>query len=203
MLYYAVWPLGKLQTTIIELQDEWEALRAISAQPSLPPDVPCRPDTLDWSQLEAQARQEQAANADNNPYGIDNEFWIGLQQRMGQQIKDNTGQKYIDGMHQSDEWLDLELLLKTLTEVGAQPLLLSRPINGTYFSALGVTPQARQTAYYDRLRQLAQRYGVPVVDFQDHDMDKYFNIDPTSHTSRLGWVFVDQTLDAFYHGTLR
>jgi poly-D-alanine transfer protein DltD len=203
MLYYAVWPLGKLQTTIIELQDEWEALRAISAQPSLQPDVPCRSTTLDWPRLEAQARQEQAAQADNNPYGIDNEFWIGLQQRMGLQIKDNTGQKYIDGMHQSDEWLDLELLLKTLTEVGAQPLLLSRPINGTYFSALGVTPQARQTGYYDRLRQLAQRYGVPVVDFQDHDMDKYFSIDPTSHTSRLGWVYVDQTLDAFYHGTLR
>ncbi len=201
--YYVVWPLGKLQTAIIELQDEWDALQAILTQPDLPPETPCRPATLNWPLLETQARQEQIASANSNPYGIDNEFWVGLQERMKQQIKDDTGAKYIAGMQQSDEWLDLEILLKTLTELGAQPLLLSRPINGTYFSALGVTAQARQTTYYDRLRQLAQRYAVPVVDFQDHDMDKYFSIDPTSHTSRLGWIYVDQTLDAFYHGTLR
>ncbi len=203
VLYYAVWPLGKLQTAIIELQDEWEALQAIMAQPHLPPAEPCRPATLNWPLLEKQARQEQAASANNNPYGIDNDFWLGLRERMGQQIKDNTGQKYIDDMQQSAEWLDLEILLKMLTEVGAQPLLLSRPINGTYLSVLGITAQARQTIYYDRLRQLAQRYAVSLVDFQDHDTDRYFNIDPTSHTSRLGWVYVDQTLDAFYHGTLR
>ncbi len=203
VLYYAVWPLGKLQTAIIELQDEWSALQTILAQPDLPSRTPCRPATLDWSQLEMQARQAQIASANNNPYGIDNTFWLGLQERMGQKIDANTGQSFIDDMQQSDEWFDLEILLKALTELGAQPLLLSRPINGAYWTALGVSAQARQVNYYDRLQQLAQRYHVPVVDFQEHDMDKYFSIDPSSHTSRLGWVYVDQTLDAFYHNTLR
>ncbi len=203
VLYYATWPLGKLQTTIIELQDEWAVLQAIWAQPNLPSDQPCQPAALNWPQLEAQARQEHAASANNNPYGIDNEFWLGLQDRMGQKIDANAGQAFIDDMQQSAEWLDLEILLRTLTELGARPLLLSRPINGTYWTALGVSAQTRQTIYYDRLRQLAQRYHVPVVDYQDHDTDKYFNVDPTSHTSRLGWVYVDQTLDAFYHDTLR
>ncbi len=203
VLYYAVWPLGKLQTTIIELQDEWETLQAILAQPHLPPDQACQPAALDWPLLETQARQAQAASANNNPYGIDNQFWMGLQERMKQKIEANAGQAFIDDMQHSDEWIDLEILLKTLTELGAQPLLLSRPINGTYWTALGVSAPARQTIYYDRLRQLAERYHVPIVDFQDHDLDKYFNIDPSSHTSRLGWIYVDQTLDAFYHNTLR
>ncbi len=203
VLYELVWPLGKLQTTILELQDQWEAWQTILAQPDLPSSQPCQPATLNWPQLEAHARQAQIASAENNPYGIDNKIWLGLQARMEQQMKDQAGSKYIAGMQQSAEWLDLEILLKTLTEAGAQPLLLSRPINGAYWAALGISAPLRQTIYYDRLRQLAQHYHVPVVDFQDHDTDKYFNVDPTSHTSRLGWVYVDQTLDAVYHNTLR
>ncbi len=203
VFYYAVWPLGKLQTMILELQDEWEALQTILTKPDLPLSAPCRRATLNWPLLEAQARQAQIASANNNPYGIDNTFWLGLQSRLPQQIENNAGLKYIEDMQQSDEWFDLEILLKTLTELGAQPLLLSRPINGTYWAALGVSAQARQTGYYNRLQQLAQHYDVPVVDFQDHDTDKYFSVDPSSHTSRLGWIYVDQALDSFYHDVLR
>ncbi len=200
--YYAAWPLGKLQTAIIELQDQWAALQAVQGQPPLPAGT-CQPATLDWPQLAAKARQEQAASANNNPYGIDNQFWQGLRERMKQHLVDGTGQTYITETQSSAEWVDLEILLKTLNEAGAQPLLLSRPINGTYWTELGVTAPIRQAIYYDRLQQLAERYHVPLVDFQDHDTDKYFNVDPTSHTSRLGWVYVDQALDAFYHNTLR
>ncbi len=202
-LYYAVWPLGKLQTAILELQDELKALQTIGAQSHRQPDAPCRPAALDWPRLTLQAGQEQTGRANNNPYGIDNDYWLNLQKRFEQKVKANAGQAFITSMQQSAEWTDLEILLKTLTEAGAQPLLLSRPINGTYWTALGVSAQDRQTFYYGRLQQLAQRYGVPVVDFQEHDMDKYFGVDPSSHTSGLGWVYVDQTLDAFYHGTLR
>jgi len=59
VLYYAVWPLGKLQTAIIRLQDQWEALQAILTQPHLPPNEPCRPATLNWPQLEAQASKNK------------------------------------------------------------------------------------------------------------------------------------------------
>jgi len=68
---------------------------------------------------------------------------------MKQQLKHNAGLKYISDMQQSDEWFDLEILLKTLTESGAQPLLLSRPLNGTYWTELGVSAPVRQAIYYD------------------------------------------------------
>ena len=36
---------------------------------------------------------------------------------------------------------------------------------------------------------------MPLVDFQQYVTDIYFSIDQGSHTSREGWVYVDQTLD--------
>ncbi len=41
---------------------------------------------------------------------------------------------------------------------------------------------------------------MPLVDFQQYTNDPFFTIDLLSHTSREGWVVVDQTLDAYYHG---
>ena len=201
-LYYAIWPLGKLQTTVLELQDHWETLQTIEAQHSLDPAISRKPAAIDWSALEIKVTEEQKARTDNNPYGIDNAFWGGLRDRFQQKAEAKEGQSFIGNMALSAEWTDLDILLRTLTELGARPLLLSRPINGSYWEALGVTEQARQTTYYARLQQLAQRYNAPIVDFQDHDNDKYFNVDPSSHTSSLGWVYVDQTLDAFYHDLL-
>src|SRR5262249_17377482 len=84
---------------------------------------------------------------------------------------------------------------------GADTLLLSQPIPGKYYDRLGISAEAR-SVYYDRLRQVAGKYNVPVVDFQDHDNDIYFVTDPNSHLSREGWAYYDRALDAFYHGIL-
>jgi poly-D-alanine transfer protein DltD len=43
---------------------------------------------------------------------------------------------------------------------------------------------------------------VPLLDFAEHDTDKYFLIDPWSHLSRKGWIYFDRALDAFYHDAL-
>jgi D-alanine transfer protein len=86
-------------------------------------------------------------------------------------------------------------------ELGAQPLVISQPIPGIYYDYVGISGQAR-LQYYSRLRALGAQYGVPVVDFENHDTDSYFVTDPNSHLSRLGWVYYDQALDAFFHGTL-
>ncbi len=67
--------------------------------------------------------------------------------------------------------------------------------------ALGV-PLSARTQFYDRLEESVNAYGFPLLDFRQYDGDKYFVIDLFSHISRKGWVYVDQTLDAFYHGTL-
>ena len=96
------------------------------------------------------------------------------------------------------EWSDLELLLRTLRELGARPLLLSMPLDGEGFDRFGVSPAAR-AEFYDRLESLAARYGFPLVDFRDHDEDRRFLADTHDHLSAEGWLYYDAALDDFYH----
>jgi poly-D-alanine transfer protein DltD len=78
---------------------------------------------------------------------------------------------------------------------------MSRPINGTVYTVIGISPHAQQH-YYNKLQALVNSYNLPLVDFQQYTSDRYFSVDGDSHTSREGWVIVDQTLDAFYHGNI-
>ena len=110
-------------------------------------------------------------------------------------------QHYITNMEASKEWGDLGLVLEILSQLGAKPLIMSRPINGTLFTASGISPQAQQV-YYDKLQALVNGYHMSLVDFHQYTNDRYFSIDQGSHTSRKGWVIVDHALDTFYHADI-
>ncbi len=75
-------------------------------------------------------------------------------------------------------------------------------MNVHLWEALGVSEQA-QNIYYGKLNKIVNRYHMPLVDYQQYGTDIYFSIDQSSHTSREGWVYVDQILDSFYHGQLQ
>jgi D-alanine transfer protein len=202
-LYYAVWPVGKLWTLVLELQDQWEALTFLWARPQLQVPAPHASAVIDWQALAAKAEQEQEAHANNNPFGFDNTIWFTRYQNpTSDRYSLSFDQAAITNLQQTLEWTDLDILLRTLKEMGAEPLIMSRPINAPYWEARGVTAQDRQ-AYYNRLSQVVASYGMPLVDFRDHETDKYFNSDASSHTSRKGWVYVDKAMDEFFHGTLR
>ncbi|MCL5025879.1 MAG: D-alanyl-lipoteichoic acid biosynthesis protein DltD [Chloroflexi bacterium] len=205
--YYALLPLGKVQTLVLQLQDHWETFSYIQDQKGgrhpLDPDVSHEAATLDWSALLQKAEREQLQHADNNPFGFDNQAWVNrLRPDVVKQKSSRNDTQFLKNLGQSAEWTDLDLLLRGLRDLDAQPLILSMPIQGKYYDYTGVSARARQ-AYYDKLRQVVEPYGVPVLDFADHDGDKYFLIDPGAHVSREGWIYYDQALDAFYHDALR
>jgi D-alanine transfer protein len=199
-LYYAVWPLGKLWTSILELQDHWEVLTSIWANPGLNPDVPRVPAAVDWTALAARAEQEQMAATTNNPYGIDDDTWNTYVNKAPKRYASRDSAA-LQRLGQSAEWTDFDILLRVLTDMGAQPLILSRPANLTYWEAMGVSP-AVSRAYYDKLHQATDGYAVPAADFHEYDQDKYFSSDAASHTSRKGWVYINKAMDDFYHGVL-
>ena len=94
---------------------------------------------------------------------------------------------FLRTLETSQEWVDLELLLRELTELGARPLLLSMPIHGGWYDQCGVRYTARR-AYYQKLREIGARYHAAVVDFADHDADRSFCRDRMGHLrSRSGW----------------
>jgi D-alanine transfer protein len=199
LLYNAMLALGKLDCLVLRLQDHWETRAFIKEQKNLVEKVERLTYRIDWPRLLAEAEKEQVASANNNPFGFDNRFWKDVYRAETEQKKwARDDAKFLRQLDGSAEWTDLHTLLFAMKQLGVHPLLLSRPINGVYWSQLGVSEHARQM-YYLKLRNLACGWGVPLQTFAEHEEDKYFSIDLWSHTSRKGWVYIDEALDQFYH----
>jgi D-alanine transfer protein len=201
LAYYLALPLGQLDLLVLRLQDHWALLQYIQQNPTLVPDPLHKPSVIDWNARIAEARKIQTTNTSSNPYGVDNTVWEqGYKDLFAKKIP--SGQydnKYLGELQASEEWADLDILLHILKELGAQPLLLSQPFNGRQWDALGWS-QASRSVYYKKLRQEAAKFGYPVVDLQGHESDPLFVVDTSSHPSRVGLVYTNQVLDAFYHG---
>jgi D-alanine transfer protein len=200
--YMATLPLGKLKQAVMEVQDRWATFSFMQARPH--PDTAVMPRAADihWSTLMQTAEAEQQSQANNNEFGFDNAIWVSKYARLVAERHDQFSDAwFVDNLQHTAEFTDLAILLRGLSELGAQTLVLSQPLPGTYYNYIGVSAAAR-AEYYARLREVAAIYDVPVVDFADHDGDVYFVTDPNSHLSRKGWTYYDRALDAFYHGNL-
>jgi len=201
ILYYLMWPLGELQTTILRMQDHYEVLLYIWTN-HIDPNVQKDPKAIDWNATHESALAEQIKNTSTNPYGVENFMWwyfdrITLPEPVG-----SNNDLYTKNLLNSQEWTDFKILLIVLQQLGAKPLILSRPLNVPLWEVMGVTEDT-QDIFYDKLHSVADPFNMPLMDFRQYDHDKYFSIDQGSHTSRDGWVYIDQTLDAFYHGQLK
>ena len=203
LLYYLSVPVGWLQTQVIRLQDHWEVLSWIFSRPQDLAPVQRQVYAINWQAEIAKAKTLQSRLTTLNPYGIENPDWNDHYKRtLEKKVAPGSGDDYfIQKMSNSKEWQDLDILLSVLKEAGAQPLILSRPLNGTLWNAMGVSAAARRV-YYDRLEKTVQPYGFPLVDFANQDTNRLFSIDLLSHTSRVGWIYVDHVLDDFYHGKI-
>ena len=200
-LYYGAFPLGKLQTLALRLQDHWETLAYIRQRPDLSPEVPRRAERLDWESLTAQAEHEAERRADNNPFGFDAEYWRRNGDSLLRERGRGTDGAYRRSLREEMDWDDLPLLLRGLRELGAEPLILSVPIKGVFSDYWGVSFAAR-AEYYHQVREVTKPYRVRLLGFEEFDRDQYFTAD-RSHPSQKGWIYYDRALDAFYHGTLR
>jgi D-alanine transfer protein len=97
------------------------------------------------------------------------------------------------------EWTDLELLLRTMRELGAEPLLLSMPVEDIRLEVYGADAKLRN-AYVQRLDALAEQYHLRLIDFREHERDPAFLVDFLDHLSGKGWLYYDKALDDFFHG---
>jgi D-alanine transfer protein len=174
----AIWPLGKLQNTILDLQDHFEALVYILGRSRGIPQRESRqfnPRTVagDSGQKAVTTEALDASRSDRD---------VAFRARIAA----------------ASEWIDLELLFRAVAELGAQPLILSMPIDNTRADVRGVSRSARQV-YYERMSQLAQRYHFPLIQFEDHDADPGFLIAHREHPSPQGWMYYNRALDDFFH----
>jgi poly-D-alanine transfer protein DltD len=185
-----VWPAGKAQSLLLELQDHLTALHYIRYRLKSAPQL--HSEMIDWSQLVAKASKTKPSDAGR----IENASAFDRQIPRG-----SRDAAFKNGINRSPAWVDLELLLRALASARAQPLILSMPVPGEFYDHAGVSRSARDD-YYTKMRALVQRYHFPVVEFQEHDEDTPFLIRHASHLTAKGWAYYDRTLDDFFHGRL-
>ena len=107
-----IWPVGKLQNLMLDLQDHFEALLYILGGGRTIPDWlrPIHPHN-------ARARKVTDAEA---------EFIAS--ESLGASLPTRDARFRIQ-IAASSEWTDLELLFRTLAELQGEPLMLSMPID--------------------------------------------------------------------------
>ena len=202
--YEALLPLGMMHNAMLRYQDHLNVVGYLWTHPVKTsfPTSPRSAPPLDWPMLHRQAEAVYRAHSNNNAFGLANEKWDSVIRQETLRLR-NTGteEAFLRTLEKSQEWTDLELLLRELNELGARPLLLSMPIHGGWYDYCGVTYTARR-AYYEKLRGMSARYHVPVVDFADHDADRSFCRDPMGHLAPDGLLYYDQVLDGFFHGAI-
>ena len=182
VILMAMWPLAKLQNLILDLQDQFEALVYIVGGGKPVPN---------WLRPPSPRR-------------------VHLHRATAGDSWETTTVESLDTIHPAkdatfrarvataSEWIDLELLFRTLIELRVRPLILSMPIDA--YAARGVSRSAREV-YYDRLRDLARRYHLPLIEFEDHDADPTFLIAHREHPTPKGWMYYNRALDSFFHKT--
>ena len=202
--YDAVLPLGMMHNAILRYQDHWSVVCYLWKHPekTSTSSSPLGTPTLDWPMLYRQADTLYRAHSDNNEFGLDNEKWD--HELRGETLKlqnARSDETFLRTLERNQEWVDLELLLRELNELGARPLLLSMPVHGAWYDRCGITYDARR-AYYEKLRQFGERYHTPVVDFADRDADLTFCHDTMGHLAPSGLVHYNQVLDGFFHDVI-
>jgi len=176
MVLMGIWPLGKLQNVMLDLQDHFEALVYILAGGRSIPD---------WLRP-VHSRQPHTSKS---PFVKDRQ---GGSFNSVQPAKDAAFRARIAA---ASEWTDVELLFRTLAQLKTDPLILSMPIDAN--AARGVSWSAREV-YYERMRELAQRYHFPVIEFEQHDADPRFLIARREHPTPRGWMAYNRALDDFF-----
>ena len=190
VIFCALWPVGKIQTALFELEDHWAAVQHIVRHTKPPPRLQAQ--TIDWPQFIAKASKARPADAGN------------IQQPSPFERKITPGSRdvgFVSGVKASPTWIDLDLLLRCLAAVHARPLILSMPLGGNFYDHAGVSRSARDE-FYSKLPAIVDLYHAPVIEFQEHDEDAAFLIRHQGHLTAKGWAYYYRALDDFFHGRL-
>jgi len=190
VVFYALWPIGKVQNTVLEMQDHFAALGHILHK--VKPAPRGHLEIIDWPKLISKVSALIPTDEDKP------EKPSSFHQQIAPGSRDAAFRSRMD---MAPGWTDLELLLRTLASVHARPLLLSMPFDGQSYDETGISRSARDS-YYKRLRGLAQRYHFALVEFKGHDEDPAFLYLHKSHLTAKGWIYYDRALDDFFHGRL-
>ncbi len=185
-LYAAIWPLGRLANAVGRAQDHIEAGLRIAENIEEKNAKPHRIAGLNWKEILRKTSVKVKAVRPPIP------------PRLTKRPKGSRDADFLKILREADEWEDFELLLRTLSEMRTDALLLSMPLHGPDLETTGVSAEARK-AYGVELNRLAGKYGVQLVYLSQYENDRSFFADNSDHPGERGWMLFNKVLDDFYH----
>ncbi|MCG7342317.1 D-alanyl-lipoteichoic acid biosynthesis protein DltD [Staphylococcus auricularis] len=141
----------------------------------------------DWSKMKQAAIQYGQKHSASNAFGIRDEYW-----KLIKSHKRKINRDY-EFKENSPEFKDLELLVRTLKEAGADVTYVSLPSNGKWYDHIGIK-QERREQIYQKINQTVTDNGGELYDMTDKDYEDYVIADAV-HVGWKGWVYINEYLD--------
>jgi D-alanine transfer protein len=191
-------PYFVIREYLLGVRDYFKSLKVlIQSKLSLSQNKSTKPQSayINWNEERASAVSYGECVANDNPFGIDNDFY---DRNIAAKFKLFKGTYKGLSYSHSSEYTDLKLLFDICKDEGIKPLIISVPVNGWWYDYCGFSKEDRQF-YYKRVRDMAKSYGFEFADFSNHEYDKYFLKDD-QHIGYKGWVDVNESLVKYYNG---
>lgn len=142
---------------------------------------------IDWEAQRRRADEIGRSRVTNNPYGLDDGYFDRrIREYETQLVGQEKGVRYTE----STEYDDLQLFLDVAKALGVEVLLVSMPVNGPWSDHTGL-PVAERTGEAARVRDIAGRNGVKLVDLTTQAYTPYYFFD-TIHLGWRGWLDVTE-----------
>ena len=153
-------------------------------------------EAIDWSSELSAAVVEAERLADNNDYGMLNDYFTTyIGRKLDQQEGKDSELSYSD----SKEYKDLQVLLDICKLKGIEPLFIHVPLHGEWSDYTGFNKERREE-YYQNVRDIVGRYdNVTMVDLTGYEYEEYFLCD-IMHLGWKGWLEVDKAIEQHYRG---
>ncbi|MFW0760348.1 D-alanyl-lipoteichoic acid biosynthesis protein DltD [Staphylococcus cohnii] len=137
-----------------------------------------------WKMLLNKSEQYGAKHSKSNMFKIRDEYWQLIKKH-----KRKVNRDY-EFNSNSPEFKDLELLVDTMREAGADIEYISLPSNGKWYDHIGVNKEKRQKVY-NKIRETVVKHGGKIYDMTDKDYEPYV-ISDAVHIGWKGWVYISE-----------
>lgn len=165
-----------------------EAIKSLFSfkKPPLAHVKPATEEDASWNEMKDKAIDIGKANTKTNKFDIRDPYW--------KLIKENKRKIKRDYEFNIDspEFQDLQLLVQTLHEAGADVQYVSIPSNGRWYDHIGIDKDRRESIY-KKIHSTVVDNGGKIYDMTNKDYEKYV-ISDAVHIGWKGWVYVDQQI---------
>lgn len=144
-----------------------------------------------WNDMMTEAKVYGAKHTKTNEFGIRDEYWDLIKKH---KRKINRNHEFREN---SPEFKDLELLVDTLREAGADVDYIIIPSNGKWYDHIGIDKDRRQKIY-QKIDKTIVDHGGQTYDMSDKDYEPYVVSDAV-HIGWKGWVYITKNIDEHMH----